>query len=90
MHAFLFPKSKLSAQYDPEAGKIYLVPFRKDTPVSKKIGGYGQLLIKDGPLWEEAARLAYLAVNGVLPSGPVEYKNGDGTDIRWKNLKFSQ
>lgn len=89
----VLPNSGWSVQYNPESGKIYSRPRHRGLILKwMRDGIFGTLMLKDGKVWIEAFRIAYLAMTGELreEGRPVFYKNGDYSDIRWENLEFPE
>lgn len=77
-------------RYEPDTGNFYWIVARGpkhpgDIAGSVTTQGYNQLAIDRCSL--RSNRMAFLYMNGVMPSGIIDHINGDRRDDRWANLR---
>lgn len=73
--------------YDKTSGAFKWISGTRENLIAGTIGKAGYIQIKvDGKIFL-AHRLAFLAVNGAIPSDEIDHVNGERDDNRWSNLR---
>lgn len=84
--------------YDPETG-VFTWLVRRGPMAAGSVAGSAYLKRKDGDLYititvdghcfQNAARLAWLYMTGIIPVEQVDHKNRQPLDNRWRNLRLA-